>query len=155
MPGLEELLTDIVTRLERIEANSAPPVEAEDNEAAVQAALARLAKDQGKVMPDHSTPEGERLVVEKGEATVKQVDAARWAKREQLAREMGLKHIGPGLEESYPKGGPMWLYLYDRDFCITLPREQRIAMIEDVQEDSPVDAMDLSRDLMYERNPQA
>lgn len=50
--------------------------------------------------------------------------------------------------DAYATGGPMWLYLGNRDLVMSYPVETRRAMIEDVELDSPQDAADMARDIL-------
>jgi hypothetical protein len=48
----------------------------------------------------------------------------------------------------YAKGGPLWLYLGNRELVMSYPQEIKKALIEDVEEDSPQDAHEMGRDLL-------
>lgn len=64
-------------------------------------------------------------------------------------------HIGDYLNDhsedwnlAYIKGGPVWLYTNNRELVISLPEATRKAMIEDVLEDNPEMAHEMSRDIL-------
>lgn len=59
-------------------------------------------------------------------------------------------HLGDGEDWvwAYGKGGPMWLYLSNRDLVMSYPEEIRRRMVEDVEQDSPEDAHEMSRDIL-------
>jgi hypothetical protein len=50
--------------------------------------------------------------------------------------------------EAYAKGGPMWLYIGNRELVMSYPEQVRSLMIEDVIEDSPKDAHEMGADLL-------
>jgi hypothetical protein len=52
-------------------------------------------------------------------------------------------------EETYAKGGPLWLWYGNRDYLMTLPEDWRQAMVADVAEDcDPELAHKFSRDVL-------
>lgn len=60
-------------------------------------------------------------------------------------------HLGAGEVDwiaAYGVGGPMWLYLGNRDLVMSYPEEIRRRMVEDVEQDSPEDAHEMSRDIL-------
>lgn len=64
-------------------------------------------------------------------------------------------HIGEYLNDdtedwsaAYAKGGPVWLYTNNRELVMSLPESTRAAMIEDVIEDNPELAHEMSRDIL-------
>lgn len=66
---------------------------------------------------------------------------------ENLPKEHGLDH--EAAKAAYRSGGPMWLYLFDREFVTTLPPECRRAMVEDVLAGGGQrEAIEMGRDLM-------
>lgn len=50
--------------------------------------------------------------------------------------------------EAYAHGGPMWLYLGNRDLVMSLPDHVRRALVEDAIEDSTQDAEEMARDIL-------
>jgi hypothetical protein len=50
--------------------------------------------------------------------------------------------------EAYAKGGPMWLYLGNRELVMSMPDGVRTALVQDVIEDSPQDAHEMGRDIL-------
>jgi hypothetical protein len=52
---------------------------------------------------------------------------------------------------AYAKGGPMWLYLGDRDAIMAMPPEYRHRMVQDIEQDSPAQAQEVARDLLMDR----
>jgi len=60
------------------------------------------------------------------------------------------EHLGhsENWNHAYAIGGPMWLYLGNRDLVMTLPDQIKQALIEDVLEDSPQDAHEMGRDIL-------
>lgn len=50
--------------------------------------------------------------------------------------------------EAYAKGGPMWLYLGDRDAIMAMPPAWRQAMIQDIEQDAPLQAQEVARDIL-------
>lgn len=53
-------------------------------------------------------------------------------------------------EEAYLKGGPYWLYLFDREYVLGLPPEAKQAMFRDLQLDDQKRADNFARDVMKE-----
>lgn len=60
------------------------------------------------------------------------------------------EHLGTSEDwtEAYAKGGPMWLYLGNRDLVMSYPESIRAAMVEDVIATSPLDAEEMGRDVL-------
>lgn len=56
----------------------------------------------------------------------------------------------PGIkaEEAYVKGGPVWLYDYDRDFVVGLPFGIKQMIVGDLNEDDPQAALEMGRDIL-------
>lgn len=50
--------------------------------------------------------------------------------------------------EVYAKGGPLWLYMTDREFVAGLPYPIRQMMVSDVMEDDPDTAQEMGRDIL-------
>lgn len=58
-----------------------------------------------------------------------------------------------GLVDAYAKGGPLLLYYSDRDFVMGLPAEWKAAMVRDVSEESPREALEMGRDILKDASP--
>jgi hypothetical protein len=54
---------------------------------------------------------------------------------------------------AYGIGGPMWLYLPQRETIMGLPEHVRQMMVEDVERDSPAQAQELGRDILKSFEP--
>ncbi len=54
---------------------------------------------------------------------------------------------------AYSKGGPMWLYLGDREAIMAMPISYRHTMIADIEEDSPIQAQEVARDILKDGEP--
>lgn len=50
--------------------------------------------------------------------------------------------------EVYAKGGPTWLYIFDRDLVMSLPMSTRQALVADLEEDDPKAAAEMARDIL-------
>lgn len=128
-------------------------VATDDNERAAIQAKMNLLLDPGRA-PD-PVDHGNRVQIEQGdgEATVKlpPVSPERYMRRLAWAKQ-ALLNEGLGgdedWEEVYAKGGPMWLYLGNRDYVLGLPQHLRAEMVADVEQDSPTDAHELSADIL-------
>lgn len=55
--------------------------------------------------------------------------------------------------KAYAKGGPQWLYGYDRDAVMSLPLSARRAMVEDLREEDPKAAYEMARDVLKDTSP--
>jgi hypothetical protein len=55
---------------------------------------------------------------------------------------------GEDWTEAYAAGGPLWLYIGNRDLVMSYPEPARAAMVQDVLEDSPADAAEMGRDVL-------
>jgi hypothetical protein len=85
------------------------------------------------------------------EVTLPPVSEAKQNRRVEFARQnLHLGDLGDVvvMELAYAKGGPMWLYLGNRQHVMELPPSVKRAMIEDVEEDSPADAHEMARDIL-------
>lgn len=123
---------------------------------ALQAAI-RLAEDDGTPV-DNGLPQGVREQVTVGEDSIevacRPVDQDRYVDRVTFAREIGL---GPDCDpailhevavEAFAKGGPSWLYNYDRAFVVGMPTNWKQALVDDVEQDSLREAAELGRDIL-------
>jgi hypothetical protein len=128
-----------------------------DDLQALQAKLTLMLDDGGigYIPQEDAAPsvvhyEGDRVVIDLPPASEE-----RKHQREALARRMDLgANLNMDEEEAvraYKLGGPLWLYYAGADgqkFIYTLPREWRLAMIEDVMQDAPREAHEMSRDIL-------
>lgn len=127
-----------------------------ETRSAIEAAI-RLAEDSGKAV-DTQLPDGVRdrvLIGEEGvEVFTRPVDRERATARSTFAKEI---ELGPDLTpvldhqtavEAFVKGGPAWLYVYDRDFVISMPTNWKQALVADVEQDSPREAAEMARDIL-------
>lgn len=114
----------------------------------VAAARARLAEDDGKVMPEPVVPEGQRSKVEGNDVVLPSGTLAQRETRKALAERLDLEADFPGGIDAYMKGGPLWLYYGNRDYVMGLSYEVKVAMIQDVEITSPQEAQEMSRDLL-------
>lgn len=122
----------------------------------------RLLQDDGAV-PEPAVPEGQRIVTttDADAITVNlpAPDGRTRRTRYDWAYDIKLGHmIEPQLDEhvgarAYAKGGPMWLYLYDRDAVMKMPPEWRRMFVTDVQQQSPAQAQELARDILKDTEP--
>lgn len=67
------------------------------------------------------------------------------------AARLNLKaYLGDGEDwnTAYAKGGPMWLYLANRDLVLSYPIDVQRAMVADVEEDDPRAAQEMGRDIL-------
>lgn len=121
---------------------------------ALEAAI-RLAEDTGRPI-EPAMDEGVRLDLD-GElvgfpAASMQLKAARavWLDDKPvhslLAQGNALTELE--LRDAYVRGGPMWLYLYDREAIMAMPPPWRMDMVQDVEIDSPAQAQELARDIL-------
>lgn len=129
---------------------------------AVEAARARLAKDKPGQFIEGAFKAGELAKATVGDEEIAidlpPVSAERKAARRKFASDYMKLHetykdLGEQAIEAYVKGGPMWLYLADRAYVIQMPYEWKRLLIEDVNEDSPGDALDMSRDILKDVKP--
>lgn len=123
----------------------------------------RLLEDDGTV-PANPVPEGRRIITtaNDNEITVDlpEADPARQHARYDFAFNYALGGmLDPPLgdteaADAYAKGGPMWLYLYDRDAVMSMPVDWRRQFVQDVEFDSPAQAHELARDILKSEDPQ-
>lgn len=125
-------------------------------------ARVRILEDEAREVKTVEEPKTMVDVVakdEKGEWVVDlpEVDEGIQAAR----REFASKHLkfydefgtdqGSVMVQAYGKGGPIWLYHYDRDFCLQLARPLRVGMLEDVARIDANLAAEMGRDLLMDR----
>jgi hypothetical protein len=129
---------------------------------ALQARLRLLEEDGGTVPPP---PEGERVqsVVSDTNVTIDipPPDDRRRAARRKIAGELRFHEFltaSPFATDeefiaAYVKGGPMWLYLGDRDAVMAMPGDYRRLLIADIEQDSAPQAQDVARDILKDVGP--
>lgn len=110
-----------------------PPVELHDN--------------SGEATETHYDDEG-NAIVDLPKPTPAQIDA-----RAELLPRMGLQdqygpEIGETAEDSFVRGGPLLLYLSDRDYVNSLPHDVKTLMVEDVILSSPREGHEMGRDIL-------
>jgi hypothetical protein len=61
-------------------------------------------------------------------------------------------YLGTGEDwtEVYAKGGPVWLYVGNRELVMSLPHSVRQALVADLEEDAPQQAKEMARDVLKE-----
>lgn len=134
-----------------------------EDRAKVMEARARLAQDKPGQYAEHAMEAGKQVAskVSSDEITVElpPVDEERAEQRRKFATEVAklsqhYKDLDQQAVEAYVKGGPMWLYLTDRDFVMQMPVQWKRFMVQDVNKDSPKDAYDLGRDILKDTTAQ-
>ncbi len=132
-----------------------------DERRALEARLRLLADDA--VVPNPTVPEGRRTITTGDDkqivVDIPAPDRARMQARASmaLAGKFG-EQLTPPLSndeaaDAYARGGPMWLYMYDRDAVMGMPEDWRRAMVNDVLVDSPAQAHELGRDILKDTTP--
>ncbi len=106
-----------------------------------------LHDNAGQAIETHYDSEG-NAIVDLPKPTPEQIDT-----RAQLVGALGLRdqygeEAGALAEDSFVRGGPLLLYLSDRDFVNSLPPGLKIALVEDVEKSSPRDAHEMGRDIL-------
>jgi hypothetical protein len=134
-----------------------------DERRALEAKL-RLLEDEGQpvVAP---VPEGRRVITtaDDREITVdippaspeRQESRRSWAVGVDLGGQIKPELPNDEAAEAFAKGGPMWLYLYDRDAVMGMPLQWRRDFVRDVEQDSPAQAQELGRDILKSEDPGA
>lgn len=144
---------DFSETIAAVEAELAAATDGEDIRA-LEARL-RLLKDDGRVV-DVNAPAGTMATVEEtpdlATVTLPAPNAERRKTRTGQALTWELHNYLPLNEaealHAYVKGGPLWLYGYDRDAVMQMPYAHRQAMVEDVLQDSPRAAHEMGRDIL-------
>ena len=114
----------------------------------------RLLQDTGT--SDTAPNEGLRVKSTTGEGEITVDIPAASPERQHLRRseavarnyESFLEVPMEGFLDAYAKGGPMWLYLGDRDAIMAMPYEWRLEMVNDIEQDSPRQAQEVARDIL-------
>lgn len=121
----------------------------------------RLLLDDGQALLDTNPFSGARIGIDGELVDFPPVSATRKGRRGNWAASRGLERflaqgnelIAEEMVDAYIAGGPMWLYLYDRDAVMQLPAEWRKDMVGDVECDSPAQAQELARDILKDSSP--
>lgn len=124
----------------------------------VRQARARLAQDKpGQYISDTLAAGNAAKIGQTGDDSaivdLPPVDDERKATRREFAKQIGIPGQYPTFPEedilhAYELGGPMWLYLNDRDFVMKLPDVYRQQMVLDVMQDSERDGTNMGRDIL-------
>lgn len=135
-----------------------------DERRALEAQL-RLAEDNGEAVRTELPDSGIRpeITVTEGGVTldVPPVGKERQDRRRRIATDIDISGYlstnGALTKEeaadAYARGGPMWLYTYDRDAVLQMPLSWRKEMVQDIDEDNPALAHELGRDILKDRGP--
>lgn len=133
-----------------------------DDRRALEAQL-RLAKDNGAVVERSGFVDApSSFTATYGpnniEVSLPIVSEQRQASRRKLAEAARLPeyltHLDPeDALTGFAKGGPLWLYLDNRDVVMQLPVAVRQAFVMDVMTDSPKDAQEMARDILKSESP--
>lgn len=81
----------------------------------------------------------------------RQAERIEWASDVRLAEYVTEMDLGD-LYTTFAKGGPMWLYLGNRDAVMALPLPARQWLVEEVERDSATEAAELARDILMARS---
>jgi hypothetical protein len=127
------------------------------------AAQLRLARDEGGTIDnvgDVDTPSSFDAQYGPNNITVTLpvADERRQAARRKLAIAARIPEYLDHLDEEdaltgFARGGPLWLYLDNRDVVMQLPVHVRQAFIQDVALDSAKDAQEMARDILKSESP--
>lgn len=125
-----------------------------EDRAALEAQL-KLLTDKGYGIEPEKLEEGVRPVVEQDEHGNTVVDfpapdEQQLAMRKRFVEDVLLKDPArEHLAEPFLKGGPLYLYLGDRDFVANeMPPQFRSLFVQDVERNSPQDAREMARDIL-------
>lgn len=145
-------LRDAPNKAEFIEAQLATTQDG-DERRALEAKL-RLLKDDGGA-PEVAPPGRPTQSIQVDDTTTvalpvpsytQLVDRRQWAASRKLHEFLPLSEVEA--EDAFTKGGPMWLYLYDRDAVLSLPVEWRRELVEMIAEDSIPESQEVGRDIL-------
>lgn len=109
--------------------------------------------NDGPDVPEEYT-EGETVVTfdDDGNAEVELPEVS--AEKKKLRQEFAAGIFqSEELIDAYVEGGPMWLYIYDRDFVMGLPEESRRIMVADWEAINPKEALQMGRDILKDKSP--
>jgi hypothetical protein len=156
------------TRADKIAATQKALDEATDpdDRRALEASL-RLLKDTDANIRREAVPEGTRvkddqatmagsvtqsIVVGGGTVELPVVSPERQDVRRQWAADRKLAEFIPldpaDAADQYAKGGPMWLYLGNRDAVMQMPFNYRQELVAELMLDSPAEAQEVGRDIL-------
>jgi hypothetical protein len=155
---LEASAIDNTATIAQLEQQIAEATDGEDRRA-LEAQL-RLARDNGIAVPP-AVPEGVRIDTDGELVNFPKPNGPRMQARADLAHEwpmhtflaQGNELDSVAFSRAYQCGGPMWLYIYDRDAVMAMPDDWRRAFIEDIHLDSPAQAQEVARDILKDTDP--
>ena len=106
-----------------------------------------LHDNSGAATETHFDDDG-TAIVELPKPTPEQID-----ERAQIVGRLGLidqygEEVRSAAEDSFVRGGPLLLYLSDREYVNSLPYDVKIALVEDVEKSSPREAQEMARDIL-------
>ena len=115
----------------------------------------RLLQEEGKPLPS-AVDEGNRVRIASngaiGEVDIPPVAPERREARRVFAHQVRLWDYVPMdadvAADTFAKGGPMWLYLANRDAVMQLPFAARQWLVEDIALDSQAQAQEVGRDIL-------
>lgn len=80
------------------------------------------------------------------------------ARVELAEKKMRLNDAFPKVDfdpvEVYAKGGPSWLYIYDRDLVMGMPADVKRDLVNDLMRDDPRAAAEMARDILKDGQAQ-
>lgn len=114
----------------------------------------KLYDNTGYTSETHYDEEG-AAIVDLPVPTPEQVDF-----RAELISRMGLRdqygeELGEVAEDSFVRGGPLLLYLSDRDYVNSLPDDLKRLLVQDVEASSPKEAHQMARDILKENTDES
>lgn len=122
-----------------------------DEEREALNAKLRLLRDEGKSLTS-AVPEGQRPRISDDVVDFEAVTPERMAARAGWATEHKLWEflpLGPAeTVKAFAKGGPMWLYLGNREAVMAMPFDWRQWLVTEVHQDSPAAAQEMGRDIL-------
>lgn len=100
--------------------------------------------------PVQITELGDNTLVEIAPPSPEKLERRRQFERDHLRLHDALGGAADGDDwaDVYAKGGPMWLYVGNRELFMSYPDETRAAMVQDVLEDDPASAHEMGRDVL-------
>lgn len=156
-PETHEEVAQDFERLEKIELlRKAIEVEQDAMEADALRAQLRLLEDEGSNIKrgldeaKHSkiTQGDDEAIVDLPPPTDEQLE-----QRAHISKFLSDYGLDPEYIDSYIKGGPLVLYLSDRDMVNGLPNNVKTAMVQDVEINSPKEAHEMARDILKSTDP--
>lgn len=154
-PDFQTVQEEINALRERADAEPDP-----DDRKALEAQW-RLQQDNLKAHPDYVPPNPKAKKVTTDDDGNVLIDLPPVSEEKQVRRaEFAREHLK--LQERfkdekwidvYAKGGPLWLYHSQRALVMGLPDEWKVAMVQDVAEESSKDARYMRRDILKDPDP--